>query len=528
MNLILKSVVSAIEWTILYGVAFFVCRAINVFIPAIGSEVFWLGLVAWYFVSDLFRPGLNTIPIVGELLNLLSPPPGAPTAAEKQEKSSHRDEDAVTTSLDSDLHAAVREGDLRRTIELLTAGVNPNLTLPDRTTPLHLAAAEGHREMVELLLGRGANVEARSSLGLTPIMFACANGNLEAATLLLNCGADATARADNGASVVDACIQEQTDEEFLHLLLTHGAQATVKDQANFSSLHLCAAVGIAAHAAILLDHGGDVSGKDNSGATPLHAAAVTGNYGVASCLLERGANSNDRDSAGRTPLHVAVVQSHAKEDTDKFKQFKRVERRFEELFTLLLDKGADLNAIDNRKNTPLVLAAENGSIALVRAILERGGSPNSKNIEGYSPLHIAARIGNRDVVKLLVVAGAEIEAMSPKGTPFHVAKNHGHDDVVALLIALGANAKASAEPIAGDIGVGLLFLALGLGMGYFHLVKSAYAGNAVFIGMIELGIILYGAYRFGKGVDRMGRVKKHSDAGPGTNGNEREDSSHNQ
>ena len=59
----------------------------------------------------------------------------------------------------------------------------------------------------------------------------------------------------------------------------------------------------------------------------------------------------------------------------------------EAIVSLLLEKGADVNAKNNDGWTPLHWASENGHEAIVSLLLEKGADVNAKDNDGETPLH---------------------------------------------------------------------------------------------------------------------------------------------
>ncbi|KAH8816506.1 hypothetical protein F5884DRAFT_896275 [Xylogone sp. PMI_703] len=107
---------------------------------------------------------------------------------------------------------------------------------------------------------------------------------------------------------------------------------------------------------------------------------------------------------------------------------------------LLLENGADITILSNRRWTPLHLASYNGHIEVVKLLLEKGADVTIINNRGWTPLHLASYNGYIEVVKLLLGKGADITTASNTGwTPLKSASDNGHGEVVKLLLENGAD-----------------------------------------------------------------------------------------
>src|SRR5262249_21348286 len=73
----------------------------------------------------------------------------------------------------------------------------------------------------------------------------------------------------------------------------------------------------------------------------------------------------------------------------------------------LLDQGADPNRANASADTPLLVAATRGDLAMVRLLLDRGAAVNQANRNGHTPLLRAAYGGHDDVAFLLLERGAD-------------------------------------------------------------------------------------------------------------------------
>lgn len=155
--------------------------------------------------------------------------------------------------------------------------------------------------------------------------------------------------------------------------------------------------------------GGCERKKDWRAWTELHYAADRGDVAEVQRLLARGTHVNAQDKEGRTPLHLAAEGGH------------------EIVVALLVRCGARMDATDNAGRTPVVLAMEGNGRPVVEQLLAYGAALT---------LHIAAYLGDVEKARVLLDAGADVNAQDRRGrTPLHIAVRKDDMKMVQLLVA---------------------------------------------------------------------------------------------
>lgn len=85
-------------------------------------------------------------------------------------------------------------------------------------------------------------------------------------------------------------------------------------------------------------------------------------------------------------------------------------------------------------------AAQKGDSKAVHTLLEKGAPVDAQDEKGLTALHYGAMSGHGSVVALLTGHGADVNATSPDGwTPLHHAVFHGNREIVEVLVAHGAD-----------------------------------------------------------------------------------------
>jgi len=135
---------------------------------------------------------------------------------------------------------------------------------------------------------------------------------------------------------------------------------------------------------MLTDANADPYEKDNSGRTALHYAVYSGRPEILTILTQHGTDIvHVKDHAGRTALHHAVFM-----EANKVLMIQK-----------LLNYGADVNALDMDKRTPLHHAAEANKAGVIHILVERGAHTSIKDgLSNKTPMELAANDHIRELI----------------------------------------------------------------------------------------------------------------------------------
>lgn len=221
---------------------------------------------------------------------------------------------------------------------------------------------------------------------------------------------------DRGFTALHLAIYQRSVKA-VNALLDHGANIEAQ-QTSFRLRPLLIAVQIDAIdiVACLLRRGA-LPDSDALRSTPLHEAIRRGNVEIAQLLLDYGADVNAVSSDGREPLFVAVWKRHPK------------------IIKLLLDRGAEPDSFFSEDPpTSLHLAAHNGDLASMQVLLDGGAKVDPRDFEGATPLFRAVAQGNLETARLLLQRGANIRTWrSDNLSPLELAE--GNSEMLELLQA---------------------------------------------------------------------------------------------
>lgn len=301
---------------------------------------------------------------------------------------------------------------------------------------LHLASYYGFDTAVKILLGRSHDPNMGDASERTPISYAVEGGHYSTTRLLTEHGANintmSCGRGTNHYWPIHRAVIRK-DEAIVKLLLEVGAK--LEQEIDRSSFQIAKDAAFLAATQLeylglmqlLLDNGACVEARDESGNTPLGLIADC-SWGsevredAARLLLDRGADVNALSENEAPIIHACKGFHH------------------HDMVKLLLERGANTEATDKRGHTALALAADHGNEKLTRLLIEHGAEIEGSPFFTFTPLYLAVLSSHRVVLKLLLEAGADPTATNiyQIESPVEVAqglRSYWKTEILAMLLS---------------------------------------------------------------------------------------------
>jgi uncharacterized protein len=335
------------------------------------------------------------------------------------------------------LMTAARVGNLEAVKALLVRGANPNAQEQRDQTALMWAAAEGHATIVRALIEAGSTTNATLTSGFTPLFFAVREGHIDVVRVLLEAGVNVNEplkpKEDRPAPTVGTSDQpvrnvtspllmavENGHFELAIALVEAGADPN-DQRTGFTPLHAISWVRkpdasdtgapppigsgrltSLQFVRVLVDRGANVNARvgkgvprppvsatmlGTEGATPFLMAADRADIPLMRELLKAGADPLLPNADKSTPLMAAAGLGTANPLEEAGTEDEALEA-----VKMLLDLGADVNAVDNKGDTAMHGAAYGNFPMIVQLLADRGADVNiwkQPDTEGRTPLFIA-------------------------------------------------------------------------------------------------------------------------------------------
>ncbi|XP_071098476.1 serine/threonine-protein phosphatase 6 regulatory ankyrin repeat subunit B-like isoform X2 [Haliotis cracherodii] len=293
---------------------------------------------------------------------------------------------------------------------LMSHNADISLTDDDNNILLHLACL---LDDIPQILLTDFDIDVPGSHGWTPVMKAAVNGAAHAFDLLVEAKADLYPKDDNSNNILHLACHGGHDSIVKYLLSMYGINAPGNN--GWTPEMYAAANGEKNVFDLLVSNGADLTLKDDYNNSVCHLACAGGNMSIVAYLLPKY-EINSRGEHGRTAIMNAAWsgQSH--------------------IFKFLVSQDVDLKLTDDNNDTVLHFACEGGDAAIVEHLLTRADL-NTRGRNGWTPVMVAARFGKLDPFNLLVSKQVDLRLTDDQGNNIlHLACQGGNRLIIEHLL----------------------------------------------------------------------------------------------
>ncbi|CAI6097430.1 unnamed protein product [Clonostachys chloroleuca] len=340
-----------------------------------------------------------------------------------------------------------------------TDGVKIGAKDKKKKTALAWAAQNGHKDVVAQLFQKSGStiINEVDSDGLTPLARASAQGHMEMVSFLLEATLKDPTRSSFARSLNYALLKASQNGRFeiVEMLLDRAKTAINANWRHTNGHH--SALWLATknrHRDIIkllvIKGGADCKLEDNRRVSPLLLAWQSGDEDLVSFFLANGLPKSDRWPflqflLQRDPHNKKIAESvfqNVELDLNMRSGGETpvtwaLENDMKSSMKLVLDQEVDINAVDDRWCSPLLIATLKGDEHMVGTILQRSEvDMNMRSKEGLTPLLAALHNGNKSIAQILLHSNkADAAVVDDVGrTSLHVAASKGFFDIVDLLL----------------------------------------------------------------------------------------------
>ena len=233
------------------------------------------------------------------------------------------------------------------------------------------------------------------------------------------------------------------DIDKVKALLDEGIDKEKQNTSGFRPLHYAILKGHTPLVELLVANRADPE-AEAVGYRPLHLAAFVGNVDILRILLQAGVLRDPiHKESGYIPLHTAVKNGHSSIvnllltplepfSIQNASGLSKIGAAWKSWFP----KIANINARSNNDYTPLHIAAVMGNSVIIKILLGRGALIESPDDKGFRPVHHAIRNGELAAAALLMEHGADIEAQDNEyqHNALYLAVRYGYLEIAQLLL----------------------------------------------------------------------------------------------
>ena len=300
--------------------------------------------------------------------------------------------------MNEQLIKAAWDNDVARARELIEAGADVNHADGTQQSAYLIAASEGYVDLLDLTLRNGAEINAKDSYNGTALIRAAERGHADIVGRLVRAGIDLDHVNNLGWTALHEAIVLGDDgpdaADTVRVLVAAGVDISIPaGQDGKTALEHAEERGFDAIVSTLRTASSEVADGDRQ----LLRAASVGDTDAAAAALRGGADLEARDGNRRTPLLLAVTNDHLS------------------TARLLVHLGADPDALDSQHDTPWLVTGVTGSVPMAELLLTADPDLTVRNRYGGVSIIPASERGHADYVERVAETAIDINHVNDLG-----------------------------------------------------------------------------------------------------------------
>ncbi|EGD40029.1 ankyrin repeat protein [Nocardioidaceae bacterium Broad-1] len=300
--------------------------------------------------------------------------------------------------MNEQLIKAAWDNDVARARELIRAGADVDYQDDTQQSAYLIAASEGYVDLLDLTLRNGADINAKDSYDGTALIRAAERGHADVVGRLMQAGIDLDHVNNLGWTALHEAVVLGDDgpdaADTVRVLVAAGVDISVKaGRDGKTALQHAEERGFDAIVSTLRTASSEVADGD----AQLLRAASAGNVDAAAAALRGGADLEARDGNRRTPLLLAVTD-------DRLSTAR-----------LLVHLGADPDALDGQHDTPWLVTGVTGSVPMAELLLSVDPDLTVRNRYGGVSIIPASERGHADYVERVARTQIDLDHVNDLG-----------------------------------------------------------------------------------------------------------------
>ncbi|MEU0267291.1 ankyrin repeat domain-containing protein [Nocardioides sp. NPDC006303] len=300
--------------------------------------------------------------------------------------------------MNEQLIKAAWDNDVARARQLVQAGADVNYEDETQQSAYLIAASEGYVDLLDLTLRNGAEINAKDSYNGTALIRAAERGHADIVGRLVQAGIDLDHVNNLGWTALHEAVVLGDDgpdaADTVRVLVAAGVDISIEaGRDGKTALEHAEERGFDAIVSTLRTASAEVADGDQR----LLRAAASGDADSAAAALRGGAELEARDGNRRTPLLLAVTDDHL------------------ETARLLVHLGADPDALDGQHDTPWLVTGVTGSVPMAELLLSVDPDLTVRNRYGGLSIIPASERGHADYVERVARTEIDIDHVNDLG-----------------------------------------------------------------------------------------------------------------